>query len=132
MSTREEISKLIEGAKERRGDMWYRWFDNFGLATAGCPMRGQVPSILDDYPKSYLGISGLRQSRTHRQFYEDIDRAFREAGTFEEMLKRSVLLTEAHDSRKDDRIVEAEKQVAETYIEPFILLIEMGYSREDF
>ena len=130
-SLREEIQKEIDEARRKYGQKWYLWFNNFSLSIAGCPMRGQSPEILDRHLKDGTSSSDLRKSKTYRQFYSDIDGAFRRAGQFEIMIERSNLLSKVHDSRDAKQVFEVESSLAETFIEPYILLREMGYSADD-
>ena len=130
-SLREQIEKEIGQAREKNGQKWYLWFDNFSLSTAGFPMRGQSSETLDRHLRDEIPSSDLRRSKTYRQFYADIDDAFRKAGQFDVMIERSDLLSRAHNSKDAKNIHEVESLLAETFIEPYILLREMGYSTYD-
>lgn len=130
-SLREKIQGEIAEAKTKQGTRWYLYFGNFSLSIVGCPSRGQLPEMLDRYLGESSSCSDLRRNKTFRQFYADIDDAFRRAKQFERMIEKSKLLSDAHNSRDARQISEAEGALAETFIESYILLREMGYSADD-
>ncbi|MBS3099088.1 hypothetical protein J4462_02655 [Candidatus Pacearchaeota archaeon] len=134
---REEILGEIEEAKARLGQRWYVWFGNFLLETASGRRHNDVDEFLRDNPERLNEIySGSQEgsvlaTKTQRQFIEDIDKAFRDAGTYDLLIERGELLSRAIESQMRDSRDDTECQLAETFIEPYIKLREMGYSRED-
>ncbi len=141
-SAREEVLARIKDAKDKSGKMWYQCFGNFFLNVAGCYSRQEMerdPSlnhILDrrfseERETKHPDDSDLIMSKTQRQFWKNIDDAFKKAGTFERMMKASDEL-EALEKKEDcDNMHRIESELAETFIEPYILLREMGYSNGD-
>jgi hypothetical protein len=140
MTLREEILAEIKKCRKDYGTRWYIFFNNFSLLTAGCPVRQDEFVNSSKYlDEMFNSGSDLIRTKTHRQFRDDIDNAFRESGTYEQMMNKSRLyltVMEKLDSlhrtpEQREEYERTEGELAETFIEPYIRLRERGYTDED-
>ncbi len=125
---REEVLAGIKKAKSHR-TRWYHWFNNFLLYTK----PGRINCGIEEYCKENPDVldKPFNDRKTHREFYLDVDQAFRDTGNYDLMMKRTQEKLDAENANPKKECIQEEINLAETYIEPFIRLREMGYTHAE-